>query len=90
MLFAEGGFLSDVTALIVGIASLIAAIVSLAKYWDERRKRKDAEHKLEEVLIQVRQLYQAPAAPTSSTASQPRDDLHDKLDEILQQLNQRI
>jgi hypothetical protein len=51
MLFAEGGFLSDVTALIVAVGGLIAAIFSLVKYLDERRKRKDAEQKLRETLL---------------------------------------
>lgn len=43
MLFAEGGFLSDIASLIVAVGSLIGAILAFIKYLDERRMRKVAE-----------------------------------------------
>jgi hypothetical protein len=54
MLFAEGGFLTDVAALLVAVGGLITAGVSLLKYLDERRKRKAAELKLGELLAATR------------------------------------
>lgn len=42
-LLAQGGFLSDVTALVTAIAGLIGTIVAGWKFLDERRKRREAE-----------------------------------------------
>ena len=90
MLFAEGGFLSDVTALVAAVGGLIAAIVSLFKYMDERRKRKVAERKLEELLVQVRQLSQGTAETPTPTEQRPKPDFHAQLDDILKQLNEVV
>ncbi len=41
--FAQGGFLSDLAALIGAIAGLVAGVFAIWKYLDERRKRLEAE-----------------------------------------------
>jgi hypothetical protein len=90
MLFAEGGFLADVTALVAAVGGLIAAVVSLFKYLDERRKRKAAEHKLEELLVQVRQLCLDTAETPKVAEQRPTSDFHAQLEDILKQLNESV
>ena len=80
ILLAEGRFLSDLVALITAVAGLIAAIVSLFKYIDERRKRKAAERKLEELLMQVRGVLKGTA---EAGEEQITSEYRQKLDDIL-------
>jgi uncharacterized membrane protein YgaE (UPF0421/DUF939 family) len=90
LLLGEASFLSDVTAILVAIGGLVAAVVSLLRYLDERRKRKAAEHKLDEVLTQVKQLCEGADNSGKETESQARQQFHDQLEEIKQQLNEAM
>ena len=83
ILLAEGGFLPDLVALITAVAGVIAGIVSMFKYMDERRKRKAAERNLEEILMQVRGLLKG---TDEAGEEQATSQYCQKLDDILAHL----
>jgi biopolymer transport protein ExbB/TolQ len=85
-ILAEGGSISDFVALVTAIAGMIAAILSLLKYLDERRKRKTAEKKLHDIFFQVQQLKDIQETGQDQCVGRERDEANQKLDDILAQL----
>ncbi len=75
VLLAQAGFISDVVAIVAAVGGFIAAVVGLMRYLDERRKRKEAEAEVTELIDRLKQ-------PISSEG----DDMEQKLGELVDQL----
>jgi hypothetical protein len=85
-LFAAGGYLTELVALLPSLGGILTGLVGLLKFLDERRKRKAVERKLAETLERIKALVGGQDRSDENQGSAANR----RLDEILSLLRESL